>query len=232
MMRSSDNTDNLIKAMVEAAPEITAVPKTKENGFAGYRYATLDSLIDMLRKVLPKHGLWFIQIPTSCESYIELRTRVIHISGEWIEDSIMFGKTDTAKSNDTQKIGSSITYFRRYALSSIFGVASDDDTDGADQPQQPNARPIQQPNTKPHPAQNSPKKRDPMPYLMAVCARRLAEGETRESILRDFAEILKTDQVREIADMTDDERSFLARAIYKKYGNAPMVQVVTVGGDQ
>jgi hypothetical protein len=47
-----------------------------------------------------------------------------------MEDTIIFSLTEISKANDTQKLGASITYFRRYALSAIFGIASDEDIDG------------------------------------------------------------------------------------------------------
>lgn len=213
MMRTSETTDKLFKALVEAAPEITGIQKTKQangNGRFGYKYATLDSLIDMLRQVLPKHGIWFMQMPTTCENALELKTRVFHQSGEWLEDSIICEKTEISNGNDTQKLGASITYFRRYALASIFGVANDEDTDGVPaKKSQPAMLPAQQRAVE--------QKRDPVPFLLAVTDKMLKDGETKESILRHFADILNTDNVREIGSMTDEERSCLARELFKRH---------------
>lgn len=200
MYRASENTENLLKAMVEAAPDLRAVSKNKE-GY-GYRYASLDSIIDVLREALPKHGLWFSQIPSTLDDGIELRTRVFHVSGEWFEDSIIFGKTELQKANDTQKLGASITYFRRYALASIFGIASDEDTDAAA------PRPQRAPE-----ASQKPAGRDPTPYLSGIMARRLKAGEAKESILRDFADVLQTDALRDIPEMSDKERRIVANAM-------------------
>ncbi len=188
--------------MVEAAPDLRAVAKNKEGGY-GYRYATLDAIIDLLREALPKHGLWFSQIPSTLDDGIELRTRVFHVSGEWFEDSIIFGKTELQKANDTQKLGASITYFRRYALASIFGIASDEDTDGAaPRPQRPAPE-----------AAQKPAGRDPTPYLSSIMAIRLKAGEAKESILRDFADVLHTDALRDIPEMSDKERRIVANAM-------------------
>ena len=212
MIRASETTAALLKAMVEAAPEITAIPKTKQsNGQKfSYKYATLDGLIDMLRQVLPKHDLWFMQMPTTCEDSIELITRVYHTSGEWIEESIIFGKTELQGGNDTQKIGASITYFRRYALASVFGVAADEDTDGQT-PQMPNNYQKQTAHNQNVPAQP---KRDPVPFIMGVVGRRMKEGETKNSILRDFADILKLEVAVDVKDLTADELTALARELY------------------
>ena len=54
-------------------------------------------------------------------------TMVMHESGEWIEyDPICLKPVK----NDPQAVGSTITYAKRYALSAIFGITSDNDDDG------------------------------------------------------------------------------------------------------
>lgn len=223
MMHTSESTANIYKALIEAAPEIRAIPKSK-SGFE-YKYATLDSLIEMLRSVLPKHGLWFVQSPTDCDDGINLRTTIIHSSGEFVEDSITFSKTELTKGkpNDTQKIGAAITYFRRYVLASLFGVAADEDTDGVSQLRQPQPQPQPtqaKPQPQPQPTQakqqKTQEKKDPVPFIMCEIAKRMKAGETKESILVDFAEILKTDEVRPIEDMSAGEQSVLARELYRR----------------
>lgn len=213
-MRTSETTAELIKAMIEAAPEISSIGKSKQA--YGYKYATLDSLIDMLRAVLPKHGLWFIQMPTRTGDKSALSTMVIHSSGEWIEDTIEMTDTELqGKANDTQKIGASITYYRRYALSAIFGVSADEDVDGNVNNIQ---RPAAKPQTQARPAEAKPQtqqKKDPTPYLEADFKKRIESGETEESVLKYYADILKTDDVRSIEKLSDVEKSTLANAIYK-----------------
>ena len=200
--------------MIEAAPEISSIGKSKQA--YGYKYATLDSLIDMLRAVLPKHGLWFIQMPTRTGDKSALSTMVIHSSGEWIEDTIEMTDTELqGKANDTQKIGASITYYRRYALSAIFGVSADEDVDGNVNNIQ---RPAAKPQTQARPAEAKPQaqqKKNPTPYLEADFKKRIESGETEESVLKYYADILKTDDVRSIEKLSDVEKSTLANAIYK-----------------
>lgn len=217
-MITSQETNNILKAMIEAAPEVSSICKTKQA--YGYKYATLDSLIDMLRGVLPKHGIWFMQMPTRVEDKSTLTTRIFHTSGEWIEDSIDMTDTELqGKANDTQKLGASITYFRRYALSSIFGVASDDDIDGnvnnrkAPEPPRQNAKPAPTPSQQPPQQQ---KKMDPVQYVTDDYVKRIAEGETKDSILKDYADTLKTDAIRAVDNIPPDECRVLAIAIYNR----------------
>lgn len=206
-MNTSTETTNLMKAIIEAAPEIQSISKSKQA--YGYKYATLDSLIDMLRDVLPKHGLWFVQMPTRAGEKSSLTTRVIHESGEWMEDSIDMTDTElSGKANDTQKLGASITYFRRYALSAIFGVSADEDVDGnvANVPQR--QAPRQQAQTR----QATPADAALECISKDYHARKNA-GEAPESILKDYANLLKTDQVKRVADMQSAERVALATAL-------------------
>lgn len=203
-MKTSEETTNLMKAMIASAPEIRSIAKSKQA--YGYKYATLDSLIDMLRDVLPKHGLWFTQIPTRSEEESVLTTRVFHESGEWLEDSILMTDTELqGKANDTQKLGASITYFRRYVLSSIFGVSADEDVDGnlasKDRPQQ--ARP-----------QQTAQKIDSKTYLKKEIRERIDQGETEGSVLEDFASILGTNIIKQVDQMTDDEARIVAISVF------------------
>lgn len=212
-MNTSETTTNLFKAMIEAAPEIKAIAKSKQA--YEYKYATLDSLIDMLRTVLPKHGLWFIQTAANASNdALLLSTRVIHTSGEYIEESIYFDKTDLTKGkpNDTQKIGAAITYFRRYSLAAIFAIASDEDVDGNIESLKPQPKPAQK---------QTAKKQSALDYIQTDTNERLQSGETYDSIIKWYAELLKTDAVRDVASMSADEQRNLANAIYRhKKGNS------------
>ena len=205
-MLTSQTTTSLFKALIEAAPDISSIGKSKQA--YGYKYATLDNLIDMLRMVLPKHGIWFVQTPARQNGVSTLTTRVFHDSGEWIEDTIEMTDTELqGKANDTQRVGASITYYRRYALSAIFGVAADEDVDG-------NINNIRQP-TKPTPKPEQ-KKQDPLAYIKADLTARQGSGEVYESIIKDYADLLKTDQVRDVDNLNDAERTALATAIFKR----------------
>ena len=127
-MQTSNEVTNIFKAICECKKDFLPLQKNKQ-GY-GYKYVTLDAVIDMLNTVLPKHGLGFVQFPSTNGCDYSLTTRVIHESGEWLEDTITFSLTEISKANDTQKLGASVTYFRRYTLSSIFGIAADEDVDG------------------------------------------------------------------------------------------------------
>lgn len=201
MYRSSENTENIMKAFIGAAVDIQSIPKSKSGFNNRYKYATLDSLIDMLRGVLPKHGLWFVQYPCDIENDIELITRVVHNSGEWFETSVTMKISDISGASAAQNVGGAITYFRRYTLSCIFGVSCDEDTDA--QPDQNTVR-------------TAPVKCDANTYLLKTIEQRVKAGEPIGSIMQDFADILGVDSVKSLETMTPEEKSKVANCIYKR----------------
>lgn len=145
-MKSSESIKNLAESLVKAQRKIKNLyPSSK--GY-GYDYVPLEKIIDMLKEVLPEFGLSYVQLPYGGSSgqTVGLTTRIIHESGEWIEETAEFPITDMKGVNATQKAGAAITYFRRYALSSAFGVTGDKDVDANDKafPPAPNPELVEQ----------------------------------------------------------------------------------------
>lgn len=57
--------------------------------------------------------------------YVVVRTRLIHVSGQWIENDLEIPVS--MGNNPAQATGIAITYAKRYAIQAIAGVPSDDD---------------------------------------------------------------------------------------------------------
>ena len=79
------------------------------------------------------HGIVFMQtFSPSAPGFLALSTRLLHTSGEWIEDEM----TVPLQKNDAQGYGNAATYSRRYALAAITGLyQADDDGQEAVKPQ-------------------------------------------------------------------------------------------------
>jgi hypothetical protein len=130
VIRQSESISKLAVALVAAQAEMTNAPKeTKGQVGSAVRYYTdLPTLTDLVRPILSKHGLAYVQLPGDAvlgASQVSLTTRLIHDSGEWIEDNYSMPAGQGA-----QGVGSALTYARRYALMALLGIAADDD-DGA-----------------------------------------------------------------------------------------------------
>jgi hypothetical protein len=79
-----------------------------------------------------KHGLGFSQMINSHEGQNYLVTIVFDIeSGEKLESSTLIPNVQLAKMNEYQCFGSGVSYFRRYCLSAILGLVTDEDRDGS-----------------------------------------------------------------------------------------------------
>jgi hypothetical protein len=138
-MKQSEKITTLLESMVKAQKEFVTLPKDK-SGY-GYKYTDLDTVITTVRPILAKNNLGFMQSLTMTEDGRPgITTRLFNTAGEWIEDTIALPDVAMAKTNAAQNLGAAITYMKRYALSAILGISSDEDTDAATpQPQRQEA---------------------------------------------------------------------------------------------
>lgn len=117
--------ENLIKALVKARAGFEPLKKDKVNPHFKKKYASLDSVNNAVLPSLCKNDLVVTQVIEPMGDGQAVKTVLWHISGEKIESFLMLPNT-----GDMQKLGSAITYARRYALSAILGVSADEDDDG------------------------------------------------------------------------------------------------------
>ena len=123
-MRTSESLKAIAPALIEAQEQMKFAIKDSTNPHFKSRYADLGSVIDAIKKSLNDNGIAFIQTPTeSTVGTLALSTRLIHVSGEWIEDTAIC----PLQKNEPQGYGSALTYMRRYCLASITGLYQDDD---------------------------------------------------------------------------------------------------------
>lgn len=146
----SESIIEIAKALSNFQADVKNPINTTTNSFFKNKYATLADVLNEVRPVLAKHGLSFIQTPTGDGVTVTLSTLLMHSSGEWIELAPIVIRVDKV---NAQGVGSAISYARRYSLSSILGVASEDDDDGnlASQPDK-------EPSNSPAPKKSTPKK--------------------------------------------------------------------------
>ena len=143
-MNTSEQINEIAAALSKAQGEFQNIDKRKTAKVKGqtkdgrsfdytYKYADIADVLAGVLPTLSKHGLSVVQ-PTFVDSgVIFIRTRLMHSSGQWIESDYPVGPIN----GDHQKMGGSLTYSRRYALGSLIGVASDEDTDGVNATEQP-----------------------------------------------------------------------------------------------
>ena len=124
-------TSKSIKEIATSLKNFQEVAKNafKEKSGYNYKYAPIDVILKENRPLMAKFGLSHIQSQEFSDGIVQVSTRIMHESGEWIETTAQSPYAQMKGMNDYQSIGSGITYLRRYSLSAALGIASDEDAD-------------------------------------------------------------------------------------------------------
>lgn len=123
-MNTSESVTKLAPALLAAQKAITFAVKDAVNPHLRNKYADLPAVIDAIKVALNDAGIAFMQSGTrSDDGKLHLTTRLMHESGEWIQDTLVM----PIPKADPQGYGSALTYARRYALAAITGLYQDDD---------------------------------------------------------------------------------------------------------
>ena len=109
----------LLTALANVKKEVGVLSKTETNPFFKSKYFDINSLIQQVEPLLEKNGLVLLQpilngVVTSEIWHVETSQKV--------SSEINLGTI-----SDPQKLGSAITYYRRYTLQSLLGLQAEDD---------------------------------------------------------------------------------------------------------
>src|SRR5437588_3446888 len=141
MHRSSETIGAIATALAKAQGELSNPEKSlaatirspfPREGDRTFRYASLASGLDIVRKSLGQHEIATIQTTMidQASGQIRLTTLLAHASGEWISsDWPVCAASETAAPH---RMGAALTYARRYALFALVGIAGEDDLDAPD----------------------------------------------------------------------------------------------------
>ena len=142
--------EDLVLALAE-------IENPRLDGRANYgNYATIQSCLKTSKGVLAKHNLGIIQLFHADPD--RLVTRIVHSSGEYIEDGGV--PIHCVDKNNPQKLIGAGTYARRAGICAALGIAGEEDDDGQ------RATPAKElPKTKPAAkAAPVPQKADEIPF--------------------------------------------------------------------
>lgn len=123
---NSQDITKLAKALLNVQRQLLPAARDATNPFTKSRYATLNSVMAASRDALLDNGIWLCQCPVPVEApgAIGLMTKLTHTeSGQW-QSSLTVVPLPKA---DPQGMGSAITYARRYALTAMLGLVTEDD---------------------------------------------------------------------------------------------------------
>jgi hypothetical protein len=111
------NEVSLHQKLLKVQSEIGAISKKANNPFFKSKYFDINMLIAEVLPILNKHGITLLQPISDGEV-----CSAISDGSEVIESRIALPDI-----NDPQKLGSAITYFRRYTLQSLLALQAEDD---------------------------------------------------------------------------------------------------------
>lgn len=140
-MRTSEEISDLAAAWVAVQSKLPspAADQVADTGKYTYKYAALNDVLNTTRPVLAEHGLAVLQSVGQSEDGVAVTSRLVHSSGQWVEDTLTMPLPGTGP----QDVGKVISYARRYAYMAICGLATEDDD--AQSPQTQAGKPKAQP---------------------------------------------------------------------------------------
>lgn len=125
-MKTSEQLNELFSALSKAQESIKNAQKEGYNPMFRSNYTTVTSVLDAVRPAYVL-GISIMQMP----EMDKLITRVGHSSGQWLEIETPLFVGEPKGMSKMQAYGNAVTYARRYALVSLFGIGQEDN-DGND----------------------------------------------------------------------------------------------------
>jgi hypothetical protein len=109
----------LLSSLAKVKKEVGSLSKTATNPFFKSKYFDINSLIEQVDPLLEKNGLILLQ-PIKENKVLSI---IYHVeTGQNIHSEMILPNLQ-----DPQKLGSAITYYRRYTLQSLLGLQAEDD---------------------------------------------------------------------------------------------------------
>src|SRR5882757_3774087 len=140
MHRSSESVASIATALAKAQTELSnpekamvgAVYNNRSDTSQSFRYASLSSGLDIVRKALGGHQIAIAQTTDidRASGMVNLTTVLLHTSGEGISSD--WPVCQLSETSAPRRMGAALTYARRYALFTMVGIAGEDDLDAPD----------------------------------------------------------------------------------------------------
>jgi hypothetical protein len=220
MHRSSESVAAIATALAKAQTELSnpekamvgTVYNNRSDSPQSFRYASLSSGLDIVRKTLGGHQIAIAQTTDidRASGTVNLTTLLLHTSGEWISSD--WPVCQLSETSAPRRMGAALTYARRYALFTMVGIAGEDDLDAppditSDPPdghRAVEAGLASNPSVPPAPARLN-RSRTGSPSITPV----------REKLPADDSAAIRAQLIREIETLPEDDLQSRAIAILK-----------------
>ena len=120
----SEKTDIILSKLMLAKQAIGTVKKDSKNPFHKSNYSSLNAYIDASEEHLVTNGLILTQAGNGSFSEPVIVATLSHPeSGQWLKSYLPI----LNPKQDSQGLGASVTYMRRYSIATLLGLVSEDD---------------------------------------------------------------------------------------------------------
>jgi hypothetical protein len=218
MHRSSESVAAIATALAKAQTELTnpekamvgTVYNVRLDSPQSFRYASLSSGLDIVRKALGGHQIAIAQTTDidRTSGTVNLTTILLHTSGEWISSDWPICRL--SETSAPRRMGAALSYARRYALFTMVGIAGEDDLDDA--PDLVNELPKGD-KAGPLPAQISGL--EPTPNRASTRTRHLTGAALPEKLSVNESTSVKAQLIREIETTPEEDLETRAIAILR-----------------
>lgn len=194
----NENHAALYAALVKFQAECPPIVKTRTVATKSYSYsyADLSDILSTVKKALSLNGLFIIQRLDTVENNLHLTTLLGHSSGAHIESVLFVQPAQTL-----QALGANITYMRRYAISSMLGIAAEDDVDATEEAATFTTHTPKAPMSAPTP-RIDPQPKAPILKISEVVGFARGVGYTNEQVKQLCIDIFQKDKS---SDLTQEE---------------------------
>jgi hypothetical protein len=217
MHRSSESVAAIATALAKAQTELSnpekamvgTVYNTRSDSPQSFRYASLSSGLDIIRKILGGQQIAIAQTTDidRANGMVNLTTVLLHTSGEWI--SSHWPVCPISDTSAPRRMGAALTYARRYALFTMVGIAGEDDLDAPDLASEP---------AKGHKAADTGLAPNPSPAPVRPSQFQTGNGTNppvREKLGAEESAAIRAELIREIGTLPEHDLQPRAIAILK-----------------
>ena len=120
---TSKSTSEISKAISKAYLEFPSIKINRQNPYLASGYADLHEILTKIRPVLGKNGLHITQIKRNQDGRTLLITRIMHITGEWLESRVFINPSK----NTIEAYGSNLNSLKRFEIMDMLGLTVSDD---------------------------------------------------------------------------------------------------------
>lgn len=213
MHRSSESVAAIATALAKAQTELSnpekamvgTVYNNRSESPQSFRYASLSSGLDIIRKALGGHQIAIAQTTDidRANGTVNLTTLLLHTSGEWISSD--WPVCQLSETSAPRRMGAALTYARRYALFTMVGIAGEDDLDSPPDATDHPAATRKAPDTGPAPLRQSQPQTGNGTTIPPVRAKPDAEEST----------VISAELIQEIETLPEGDLQLRAIAILK-----------------